>query len=173
MIITLQYLGASIRNYFGDGADLGMHLEYVVEDRPLGTAGSVKNAASLLDETFVVISGDALTDVDLTQAVAFHRDHVSQATLVLARVPNPLEYGVVITAADGRIERFLEKPSWGEVLLTSATTPRSTPAYLRGGARGSGVLPRGGAQRLVPGRLPGDASAPGLALGHGGTGLLV
>ena len=122
VIITLQYLGASIRNYFGDGADLGMHLEYVVEDRPLGTAGSVKNAASLLDETFVVISGDALTDVDLTQAVAFHRDHVSQATLVLARVPNPLEYGVVITAADGRVERFLEKPSWGEVFSDQVNT---------------------------------------------------
>ncbi len=122
VIITLQYLGASIRNYFGDGAELGMQLEYVVEDRPLGTAGSVKNAASLLDETFVVISGDALTDIDLTQAVAFHRAHHSHATLVLARVPNPLEYGVVITAADGQVERFLEKPSWGEVFSDQVNT---------------------------------------------------
>jgi mannose-1-phosphate guanylyltransferase/phosphomannomutase len=122
VIITLQYLGASIRNYFGDGAELGMQLEYVVEDRPLGTAGSVRNAASLLEETFIVISGDALTDIDLTQAVAFHRDHSSQATLVLSRVANPLEYGVVITAADGRIERFLEKPSWGEVFSDQVNT---------------------------------------------------
>jgi mannose-1-phosphate guanylyltransferase/phosphomannomutase len=122
VIITLQYLGASIRNYFGDGTELGMHLEYVVEDRPLGTAGSVKNAARLLDETFLVISGDALTDIDLTQAVGFHRDHNSSATLVLAKVPNPLEYGVVITAADGRIERFLEKPSWGEVFSDQVNT---------------------------------------------------
>ena len=122
VIITLQYLGATIRNYFGDGAELGMHLEYVVEDRPLGTAGSVKNAASLLDETFLVISGDALTDIDLNQAVGFHRDHNAHATLVLARVPNPLEYGVVITAGDGRIERFLEKPSWGEVFSDQVNT---------------------------------------------------
>jgi mannose-1-phosphate guanylyltransferase/phosphomannomutase len=122
VVITLQYLGASIRNYFGDGAELGMHLEYVVEDRPLGTAGSVKNAASLLDETFVVISGDALTDIDLTQAVAFHRDRAAQATVVLARVPNPLEYGVVITTPDGRVERFLEKPSWGEVFSDQVNT---------------------------------------------------
>ncbi|MGA7172830.1 MAG: sugar phosphate nucleotidyltransferase [Candidatus Dormiibacterota bacterium] len=122
VIITLQYLGASIRNYFGDGAELGMQLEYVVEDRPLGTAGSVKNAASLLDETFIVISGDALTDIDLTQAVAFHRDHNSQATLVLSKVANPLEYGVVITGADGHVERFLEKPSWGEVFSDQVNT---------------------------------------------------
>ncbi|HVB13930.1 MAG TPA: sugar phosphate nucleotidyltransferase [Candidatus Dormibacteraeota bacterium] len=122
VIITLQYLGASIRNYFGDGAELGMQLHYVVEDRPLGTAGSVKNAASLLDETFIVISGDALTDIDLTQAVAFHRDHGAQATLVLSRVANPLEYGVVITAADGHVERFLEKPSWGEVFSDQVNT---------------------------------------------------
>lgn len=122
VIITLQYLGASIRNYFGDGSELGMHLEYVVEDRPLGTAGSVKNAANLLDETFLVISGDALTDIDLTQAISFHRDRTAQATLVLARVPNPLEYGVVITASDGRIERFLEKPSWGEVFSDQVNT---------------------------------------------------
>ena len=122
VIITLQYLGASIRNYFGDGAELGMQLEYVVEDLPLGTAGSVKNAASLLDDTFIVISGDALTDIDLTQVVAFHRDHSAQATLVLSRVANPLDYGVVITAADGRVERFLEKPSWGEVFSDQVNT---------------------------------------------------
>ncbi len=122
VVITLQYLGASIRNYFGDGAELGMHLEYVVEDRPLGTAGSVKNAAPLLGETFVVISGDALTDIDLTQAIAFHEEHSARATIVLAKVPNPLEYGVVITSAEGRIERFLEKPSWGEVFSDQANT---------------------------------------------------
>ncbi|MGC8473625.1 MAG: nucleotidyltransferase family protein, partial [Candidatus Dormibacteria bacterium] len=122
VVITLQYLGASIRDYFGDGAELGMHLEYAVEDRPLGTAGSVKNASSLLDGTFLVISGDALTDIDLTQALAFHEERRSHATLVLAKVANPLEYGVVVTSADGRIERFLEKPSWGEVFSDQVNT---------------------------------------------------
>ncbi|HUY54887.1 MAG TPA: sugar phosphate nucleotidyltransferase [Candidatus Nanopelagicaceae bacterium] len=122
VVITLQYLGASIRNYFGDGAELGMHLEYAVEDRPLGTAGSVKNAGPLLDGTFLVISGDSLTDIDLSQALAFHRERSSQATIVLSKVGNPLEYGVVVTGADGRIERFLEKPSWGEVFSDQVNT---------------------------------------------------
>ncbi|MHB8393962.1 MAG: sugar phosphate nucleotidyltransferase [Candidatus Dormibacteria bacterium] len=122
VVITLQYLGASIRNYFGDGQELGMHLEYAVEDRPLGTAGSVKNAAGLLDGTFLVISGDALTDIDLSQAIAFHQDRRSHATIVLSRVANPLEYGVVVTTSEGRIERFLEKPSWGEVFSDQVNT---------------------------------------------------
>ncbi len=122
VVITLQYLGASIRDYFGDGAELGMHLEYAVEDRPLGTAGSVKNAASMLEGTFLVISGDALTDIDLTQALAFHKERRSRATLVLSKVANPLEYGVVVTSAQGRIERFLEKPSWGEVFSDQVNT---------------------------------------------------
>jgi len=122
VVITLQYLGASIRNYFGDGQELGMQLEYAVEDRPLGTAGSVKNAAAMLDETFLVISGDALTDIDLSQTLAFHKDRRSQATIVLSKVANPLEYGVVVTGADGRIDRFLEKPSWGEVFSDQVNT---------------------------------------------------
>ena len=122
VVITLQYLGASIRNYFGDGQELGMQLEYAVEDRPLGTAGSVKNAAALLDSTFLVISGDALTDIDLSQAIAFHRDRASRATIVLSKVANPLEYGVVVTSPEGRIDRFLEKPSWGEVFSDQVNT---------------------------------------------------
>jgi mannose-1-phosphate guanylyltransferase/phosphomannomutase len=122
VVITLQYLGASIRNYFGDGQDLGMQLEYAVEDRPLGTAGSVKNAAGMLDGTFLVISGDALTDIDLSHALAFHHDHKSRATILLSRVGNPLEYGVVVTSSEGQIERFLEKPSWGEVFSDQVNT---------------------------------------------------
>ncbi len=99
-----------------------MEIEYVVEDRPLGTAGSVRNAAHLLDDTFLVISGDALTDIDLTWALAEHRRRGSHASIVLKSVPNPLEYGVVVTEADGRVNRFLEKPSWGEVFSDHANT---------------------------------------------------
>lgn len=120
VILTLAYLGAEIRNRIGDGSDFDMNVEYVVEDRPLGTAGSVGNARHLLDETFVVISGDALTDIDLSWAVAEHRRHQAEATIVLKSVPNPLEYGVVVTDDDGKITRFLEKPSWGR---SSATAP--------------------------------------------------
>jgi mannose-1-phosphate guanylyltransferase/phosphomannomutase len=122
VVITLQYMGAEIRNRLGDGSDLDMSIEYVVEDRPLGTAGSVRNAAHLLDETFLVISGDALTDIDLTWAVAEHRRRESKATIVLKAVPNPLEYGVVITDAEDRVRRFLEKPSWGEVFSDRVNT---------------------------------------------------
>src|SRR5579862_5270009 len=110
VVATIHYLGDEIRSYFGDGSDFGVTLEYAVETSPLGTAGSVKRAEALLqDGTFLIISGDALTDCDLDKAVAFHRAKKSLATIVLSRVPNPLEFGVVITAEDGLIERFLEK----------------------------------------------------------------
>jgi mannose-1-phosphate guanylyltransferase/phosphomannomutase len=122
VILTLQYLGAEIRNRLGDGSDLDMSIEYVIEDRPLGTAGSVRNAAHLLDDTFLVISGDALTDIDLTCIIEDHRRRQSHASIVLKSVPNPLEYGVVVTDPDGRVRRFLEKPSWGEVFSDHANT---------------------------------------------------
>src|SRR5207244_1344995 len=86
-----------------------------VEETPLGTGGSVRQIGSALDDTFLVISGDALTDIDLSAVVAFHKERKAAVTLTLVRVANPLEYGVVITQPDGRITKFLEKPSWGEV----------------------------------------------------------
>src|SRR5258708_37131273 len=122
VVVSLQYLGAEIRNYFGDGSDVGLDIHYVVEERPLGTAGSVKNAADLLDDTFLVISGDALTDIDLSWVIAQHREKQAMATIVLHGVPNPLEYGVVITEPDGAVRRFLEKPSWGEGFSDQANT---------------------------------------------------
>lgn len=120
--VTLQYMPEAIRDHFGNGAEYGVNLRYFVEETPLGTAGSVKNAAAFLDETFLVISGDALTDLDLTRAVEFHKKQGSVATLVLTRVDYPLEYGVVITSEDGRITQFLEKPSWGEVFSDTVNT---------------------------------------------------
>lgn len=122
VVVTLFYLGESIENYFGDGREFGLKMQYFTEEKPLGTAGSVKNVAEFLDETFLVISGDALTDINLEAAVAFHKEKGSMATLVLTRVDNPLEYGVVITDSDGRIRRFLEKPGWGEVFSDTVNT---------------------------------------------------
>lgn len=122
VVATIQYLGAHIRNYFGDGSEQGVNLSYSVEDTPLGTAGSVKLAEDQLTETFVVISGDALTDIDLSSAVRFHRQSRAMATIVLKPVPNPLEYGVVVADEEGRVQRFLEKPSWGEVFSDLANT---------------------------------------------------
>lgn len=120
--VTLQYLPDAIRNYFEDGTAYGVNLHYFEEETPLGTAGSVKNAEAFLDETFVVVSGDALTDFDLEPAIRFHRERGAVATIVLAHVDNPLEYGVVITDDDGRIRRFLEKPGWGEVFSDKVNT---------------------------------------------------
>ena len=122
VVVTLQYLARVIQDYFGDGADFGMQIHYTVEETPLGTAGSVKNAEALLDEPFIVISGDALTDFDLDQIVQHHQRKEAMATLTLYRVPNPLEYGVVIIDGETRVERFLEKPSWGEVFSDTVNT---------------------------------------------------
>lgn len=120
--VTLQYMPDLIREYFCDGESFGLRMRYYVEQKPLGTAGSVKNAESFLDDTFLVISGDALTDIDLESAIAFHRERGAMATMVLKRVDIPLEYGVVVTDDDGRIIRFLEKPGWGEVFSDTANT---------------------------------------------------
>lgn len=120
--VTLQYMPDLIKDYFHDGADFGMNVKYYVEQTPLGTAGSVKNAEDFLDDTFIVISGDALTDIDLSKAIDFHFKKGSIATLVLKKVDVPLEYGVVVTDSEGTITRFLEKPSWGEVFSDTVNT---------------------------------------------------
>src|SRR5450432_3589209 len=122
-VVTVQFLASVIRNYFGDGDELGMNLQYATEETPLGTAGSVKNAeAELRDSRFVVISGDALTYIDLTDMARFHQANNALVTVALKRVANPLEFGIVNTAEDGRIERFLEKPTWGQVFSDTANT---------------------------------------------------
>jgi mannose-1-phosphate guanylyltransferase / phosphomannomutase len=122
VVATVQFLASVIRHYFGDGSDLGISWAYATENEPLGTAGSVKNAEHFLDDTFLVISGDHVTDLDLTAAVKFHRERQSAATVILAHAEDPLEFGIVITGQDGRIERFLEKPGWGEVFSDTINT---------------------------------------------------
>jgi len=120
--VTLQYMPDIIKSYFENGEQFGVSLKYYIEQFPLGTAGSVKNAEDFLNDTFVVISGDALTDINLNDAIKFHKKNKSIATLVLTRVKVPLEYGVVVAENDGRITRFLEKPSWGEVFSDTVNT---------------------------------------------------
>ncbi len=122
-VVTVQFLAALVRNYFGDGEEIGMALSYATEEMPLGTAGSVKNAQDALrDDRFLVISGDALTDIDLTDMVRFHRENGALVTIGLKRVPNPLEFGIIIVDDDGRIQRFLEKPTWGQVFSDTVNT---------------------------------------------------
>ncbi|MBJ7900191.1 MAG: mannose-1-phosphate guanylyltransferase [Cyanobacteria bacterium RI_101] len=123
IIATLHYLPDALQDYFQDGSEFGVRMSYSVEDElPLGTAGCVKNLEELLQETFLVISGDSITDLDLSAAIAFHRAKGAKATLVLTRVPNPIEFGVVITDERQRIRRFLEKPSTSEIFSDTVNT---------------------------------------------------
>jgi mannose-1-phosphate guanylyltransferase/phosphomannomutase len=122
-VVTLMFLPKVIRDYFGDGSALGVSMQYSVEQSPAGTAGSVKLAEDhLRDDTFIVISGDALTDFDLSEIVAFHKQRGAMVTIALKRVENPLEFGVVVVNEEGRIERFLEKPTWGQVFSDTVNT---------------------------------------------------
>jgi Nucleoside-diphosphate-sugar pyrophosphorylase involved in lipopolysaccharide biosynthesis/translation initiation factor 2B, gamma/epsilon subunits (eIF-2Bgamma/eIF-2Bepsilon) len=123
IIFTLHYLPDAIRDYFGDGSEYGVKINYAVEENtPLGTAGCVKALQDKLDSTFIVISGDSLTDIDLSAAVRFHKEKKSKATIILKHVANPLDYGVVITDANHRIQRFLEKPSSSEIFSDTVNT---------------------------------------------------
>ena len=122
IVITVQYMANVIQDQFGDGSAHGVTITYSHEDRPLGTAGSVKNAADLLQEPFLVISGDALTDIDLSQVIMRHHSSGAIATMTLTRVPNPLEYGVAICDNHGFVTDLVEKPSWGEVFSDTVNT---------------------------------------------------
>ncbi len=120
--VTVQYLPQMIIRHFGDGSDFGVSMKIYEEFVPLGTAGSVRNCDDFLDDTLIVISGDGLTDFDLSQVIAYHREKQAMATIVMTKVDAPLEYGVVITDDDGRIQHFLEKPSWSEVFADTVNT---------------------------------------------------
>jgi mannose-1-phosphate guanylyltransferase/phosphomannomutase len=122
VVVTVAFLPQAIRSYFGDGENLGLNIEYSVEESPLGTAGSVRLASDRLDDTFLVISGDALCDFDLGRIVEFHKEKGAAVTIGLKSVENPLEFGIVVTDDDGKIERFLEKPSWGQVFSDTINT---------------------------------------------------
>ncbi|MCP4580329.1 MAG: NTP transferase domain-containing protein [candidate division Zixibacteria bacterium] len=122
-IKSLLYFQADqIKNHFGNGSKWGVDMDYVMAQADFGTAGSVKNAQKYLDERFIIISGDVATDIDLTAAIKFHKKSKAQASMVLTRVENPLAYGVVIVDDNGRIDRFLEKPSWGQVFSDTINT---------------------------------------------------
>jgi len=122
IVVTVAFLPNAIRSYFGNGSELGVRMVYATEETPLGTAGSVRNARDELTERFLVISGDVLTDINLTSLIEFHEKNSALATLALCAVENPLEFGIVITREDGSIERFLEKPGWGQVFSDTINT---------------------------------------------------
>ena len=116
VVVTAAYMSNLIQDYFGSGRALGMDIRYTVEERPLGTAGAIKHAHTFIDDTFLVLSGDVLTDINLTELIEAHRRYNAWATIALYHAENPLEYGVVILGEGNRVVKFLEKPSWGEVV---------------------------------------------------------
>ena len=115
IILAQGPLAQPIEEYFGNGSQFGVRLYYSVEDTPLGTAGAVKNAERYLDETFLMLNGDIFTDLDITAMIDFYRERKAKATIAVTPVDDPTAYGLIETDAEGRITRFLEKPSWEEV----------------------------------------------------------
>ena len=122
VVVTVAFMANAIRNYFGDGSEFGVQMAYATEPTPLGTAGSILNAREQLEERFLVISGDVLTDMDLTATVRAHEESGALGTIALKSVDDPLEFGIVITTPDGSIDRFLEKPTWGQVFSDTINT---------------------------------------------------
>ena len=122
-IVLLYYKPEIIKEHFKDGSSIGMKISYITPDDDFGTAGAVKKAQELIgDENFVIISGDVVTDFNFEKMFAFHKEKRSKLTITLTTVENPLQFGVVITDKEGKIEKFLEKPSWGEVFSDTINT---------------------------------------------------
>lgn len=116
IVLLLYYLPNVFENYFGDGSAFGVSIEYVTAGEDYGTSGAVRLAAeSVSGEPFLVISGDALTDLNITELIRFHEQKRSLATIALSRVWNPSPFGIAITDEEQRIVKFLEKPSWSQV----------------------------------------------------------
>ncbi len=122
LFITLHYLPEKIKEYLKDGKELGVSIKYFEEDKPLGTAGSLKAMQEFLEDEFVVISGDAVTDINISKVIDFHKKHNSIATVVLKKVEYPLDYGVAIIDKNNRINKFVEKPRWGEIYSDTVNT---------------------------------------------------
>jgi mannose-1-phosphate guanylyltransferase len=110
VVFSVAYRPERVEAVFGDGSAFGVRIRYAVEDTPLGTGGAVRHALPLLDDRTIVLNGDILTDVNLSEVVARHEAHGAAATILLAPVPNPAAYGLVETDPDGRVRRFVEKP---------------------------------------------------------------
>uniref|UniRef100_UPI002635B823 NDP-sugar synthase n=4 Tax=Sulfuricurvum TaxID=286130 RepID=UPI002635B823 len=122
-IVLLYFKPEVIKEYFKDGSKWGINITYVVPDDDYGTAGAVKKAQEFIgNENFIIISGDLVTDFDFQQIFDYHTAKNSKLTITLTSVENPLEFGVVIANEEGKIEKFLEKPSWGEVFSDTINT---------------------------------------------------
>lgn len=119
VIMSCGFLATGVRDVLGDGSQLGIRLRFVEEPEPRGTAGALKYAEDLLDERFLMLNGDVLTDLDLSAQIAQHERTGAVGTLALVPVADPSSYGLVSLREDGSVEEFLEKPSPDEPLPTN------------------------------------------------------
>src|SRR3954449_10818013 len=115
VVMSCGYMASGVRNVLGDGSQLGLRIRYVEEPRPLGTGGAVKFAQPLLDERFLMLNGDVLTDMDLTAQIAQHEATGARATIALIGVDDPSRYGLVRIHEDRSVQEFLEKPSSDQI----------------------------------------------------------
>jgi len=126
VIINLSYKAEHIQNYFGNGSNYGMQIQYSLEKELLGTAGGVKKVEPYLladpDPDFLITSGDGITNFDFSRLISFHRKKKSVATMGLKKVESKFEYGVTFIDKNSRIKKFVEKPSWGDVFSNVVNT---------------------------------------------------
>ncbi|MHB1467652.1 MAG: nucleotidyltransferase family protein [Solirubrobacteraceae bacterium] len=115
VIMSCGFLATSVRNVLGDGSAYGVRLRFVEEPDPRGTAGALKFAESMLDEQFLMLNGDVLTDIDLGAQIAQHNDSGAKATLALVPVEDPTAYGLVHLLANNAVRDFVEKPSHDQI----------------------------------------------------------
>jgi mannose-1-phosphate guanylyltransferase len=122
MIITLSYMAENIRRYFKDGSDIDVNIKYTFEKWPLGTGGSVKKSEKFIEDSFFVLSGDIISNIDFRQVFDFHKKKKAIATIVLTRVPDPTHFGIAVINDENQIIEFLEKPSMGDVFSNLVNT---------------------------------------------------
>ncbi|MGZ7135381.1 MAG: DUF4954 family protein [Methanobacterium sp.] len=122
IIMTLNYMSTNIKNYFKDGTSFGVDIKYSVEKWPLGTGGSVKKAQKYIDDTFMVVSGDVLTDVDFKDVLKFHKEKGALVTMVLTEIEDPTHFGIAVMDNDNKITEYLEKPAPEDVFSNVANT---------------------------------------------------
>lgn len=115
IVFCLAYLSEEFKRFFGTGKKYGIKIHYAIEKSPLGTGGAIRNAAKFIDSSALIMNGDVFSYVNLKDLVNFHKRNNAKATITLVKVPDPCHYGLVETASDGRIKRFLEKPSVDEI----------------------------------------------------------
>jgi len=146
-IIACGFMADDVRAVLGDGAQFGLRLKYVEEPRPLGTGGALKFAEGLLEERFLMLNGDVLTDLDLSAQLRQHRETSARATLALVEVLDPSAYGLVLLADDGSVTAFLEKPGQENLAPAGTNTGASDPNLINAGVY---VLERDVLDELAP-----------------------